>query len=331
MSNLAIVIPAYKIEYFDKALESLSLQSNIDFTVYVGDDNSPYDLISIVNKYVSKIDLVYKRFDNNIGSKNIISQWERCINLSKNEKWIWLFSDDDLVDLNAVKNFYSIVAVNQFRFDVYRFNTYVIDQYDYVIAKSPIGPMEESSEQMAYNLLLGLRGNCMPDHIFLRTVYKKYGGFVRTEYAQAADWATSILFSNEKGICIIPESILYWRMSGINISSIAKDKSKKMLLGHLQFITWIMEHFNYLNSKNYSGKISYDAMRNAAKENLKRIILTHYQKLDNTNIINLLRVLLFNLHMSYKDSVRFIYEIKRETPSRINIIVKFLKKAKSYL
>ena len=330
MAELAIVIPAFKQEYLSKALESLALQTNTQFVVYIGDDCSPYDLKLISNKFEDKVDIKYTRFNENIGSQNIVFQWKRCVELSKREKWIWLFSDDDLVDLDAVENFYSVVNKNQDRFDVYRFNTSVIDKDGAITAVSPVGPDEESSEEMAYNLLLGRRGNTMPDHIFSREVYVKNNGFVVTEYAQAADWATSILFSNEKGICIIPKSILYWRMSGINISSIAKDKSKKMLLGHLQFIIWIMEHFSYLNSKNYLGEISYDVMRNAAIENLKRIILTHYQKLDNANIIALLRVLLFNLFMSYKDSVKFIYEIKRETPSRINIIVKFLKKVKYY-
>jgi glycosyltransferase involved in cell wall biosynthesis len=324
MNNLAVVIPAYKEEYFSKALESFMLQTNNDFTIYVGDDCSPYDLESIVNNYKDKINIVYKKFDNNIGSKNIVSQWKRCVDLSSGEKWIWLFSDDDLVDSNAVENFYSILHKNKNRFDVYRFNTCVIDKYDNLISKSPTGPDEESSESMAYNLLLGLRGNSMPDHIFSRDVYNRNGGFVMTEYAQAADWATSILFSKEKGICIIPESIMFWRMSGDNISSIAKNKSREMFLGHLQFVAWLFDHFQYL--ENSRSAITYAMIKQASLINLRSVVLKHYGKLDNYNVLLLFSQLRNKFGMSYRDCFRFIYSIKRETDSRVNIVVNFIKK-----
>ena len=43
MAELAIVIPAYKIMYFDQALSSIANQTCKDFTLYIGDDSSPFE------------------------------------------------------------------------------------------------------------------------------------------------------------------------------------------------------------------------------------------------------------------------------------------------
>ena len=49
--SLAIVIPAYKIDYFKATLDSLSVQTRKDFTVYIGDDCSPSDFKQLIDDY----------------------------------------------------------------------------------------------------------------------------------------------------------------------------------------------------------------------------------------------------------------------------------------
>lgn len=73
-NNLAIVIPAYKDAYLDKTLNSLSQQTDKNFVVYIGDDNSPYELEKIVNKYLEKLNITYRRFDTNSGGTNLVRQ-----------------------------------------------------------------------------------------------------------------------------------------------------------------------------------------------------------------------------------------------------------------
>lgn len=127
-SDLAIVIPAYKEAYFHQALQSLANQTSKNFTVYIGDDASPFDLKSIADHFSQDLNISYTKFEKNTGARNLVNQWKRCIALSKNEKWLWLFSDDDIADPSCVENFYKILDQNQDRFDVYRFNTCVIDK-----------------------------------------------------------------------------------------------------------------------------------------------------------------------------------------------------------
>jgi glycosyltransferase involved in cell wall biosynthesis len=278
MKPLAVIIPAYKSAFFDKALQSLSNQTNKNFTVYVGDDCSPEDMRGITEKYKSELEIHYTRFENNIGAKYLVHQWNRCIQLTKDEPWLWLFSDDDIADANCVETFYKTMAGDNNKFDVYRFDTRIINEHDNVLGDSPESPFVDSSYNMAVEILMGKRGNSMPDHIFSRNIIEKYKGFVYTDYAQAADWATSILFSSVKGICTMKGAKLNWRVSNQNISGTARRNRRNLLKGHLQFLTWVLNHFSYLGNG-----YEYERVRDASVWNLSHVVNMHYKGLSIFN------------------------------------------------
>ena len=288
MINLAVVIPTYKSKFFDSALASLANQTNKDFNVYIGDDCSPEDLKVICEKYSSELNIKYTRFDTNIGAEKLVNQWNRCVALKGNEKWIWLFSDDDIADINCVEVFYETIRKDHSKCEVYRFDTRVINDDDIIISQSPESPVYDTSLNMAYEILMGRRGNSMPDHIFSSSVYNKNGGFVYTDFAQAADWATSILFSDENGICTMKNAKVNWRIGSTNISGSAEKNKVKMLKGYLQFLKWTMKHFSYLNSETNSD-VSFARIREAALFNLYFVIRSHYKGLSIINSPDILK------------------------------------------
>ena len=100
--KIAIVIPAYKCRFLRQTLDSIVVQTCRSFTVYIGDDASPERLDKIVESYQNKVNLVYHRFSENMGGKDLVAHWERCIQLSA-EPFIWLFSDDDLMPADGVE------------------------------------------------------------------------------------------------------------------------------------------------------------------------------------------------------------------------------------
>ena len=278
--KLAIIIPAYKKTFFEAALGSLAAQTNRNFTTYIGDDHSPEDLRSVVDRFQHRLDLRYTRFSNNIGSKDLVKQWERCVGLSRDEEWIWVFSDDDLASENCVESFFRMQARTSG--EVYRFNTRTIDAKGREIRATRPSPDFETSEQMAFNLLMGARGNSMPDHIFSREVYQRNGGFVYTPYAQGADWAMSILFSREKGMRVVQDARVDWRWGGASISSNAAKNRSATILGHYAFIEWVLKHFAYLKSAGAESEVSYAMIERAALRNLETIISFHYRGLPPT-------------------------------------------------
>lgn len=83
--QLAIVIPAYKIDFFSATLDSLATQTCKDFTVYVGDDCSPADFESLVNEYQDKLDIHYQKFATNMGGRDLVGQWKRCMDMTQGE------------------------------------------------------------------------------------------------------------------------------------------------------------------------------------------------------------------------------------------------------
>lgn len=304
MNNLAVIIPAYKDQFLEKSLLSLAKQTNKKFNVYIGDDNSPSNLRLICDKFKSLLNITYVKFDNNIGGKDIIKQWIRCIALSKNEQWIWLFSDDDIADEMCVEQFYNTIKEDNSFFDVYRFNTRVIDDNDKIIGEAQESPFIDTAVDMAYNILLGKRGNSMPDHIFSRNIYEKFG-FVKTDWAQAADWATSIQFTAEKGICTISGAKVNWRLGNFNISGTVNRNRSAKIKGHFQFLFWVMNFFQFLkNTDNLS--VSYYNFLRATDVNLLHVLRNHYKGIS---ILNLFDVFSF---FKYKNSyVRSIYKTIR--------------------
>ena len=105
-NNLAILIPAFKTRFFRETLNSIANQTCKNFTLYVGDDCSPENIEEITFEYSNVINIKYIKFPNNIGAKHLVNQWNRCLNLVNDEEWIWLFSDDDIMDKDCVKSFY---------------------------------------------------------------------------------------------------------------------------------------------------------------------------------------------------------------------------------
>ncbi len=244
--KLAIVIPAFKSDYFEFTLESLSNQTCKEFKLYIGDDSSPEDLKNIVDKFRSKLDIHYVRFDDNLGGTDLVEQWNRCVNLTKNEEWIWLFSDDDVLDPKCVESFFVYIN-NNIDVELVHFNVKVIDnlgveRLDHLAARFP----KILSSKIFYEKKI--KGELLSfaiEYVFKRNVYKNEAGFKNFDLAWCADDATWIKFAMKKGIHTIEEPFVYWRYSGINISSLTNNLSilKRKLNSKSDYFIWIKSFF----------------------------------------------------------------------------------------
>lgn len=274
MNKLAIIIPAYKINYLDEAILSLVNQSEKKFTLYVCDDFGPSQIKEICSKYIDKLDLVYHRFNENLGGINLVEQWNRCVSITRKEEWIWLFSDDDIADFNCVEQLYFALEKTNFKYDIYRFNTRVINKNSEILNENPESPEFENSMNLAYNILMLRRGNCMPDQIVRRKTYYDKGGYINFKFGQASDWATAIDFSYIIGIFTIDNAKISWRTSGENLSSMAYIQKYKMIYGHLEFINWINSKFTIYDESVFNFPLS--KIKEASIYNLEMILKNHY-------------------------------------------------------
>ncbi|MCC2589423.1 glycosyltransferase family A protein [Chryseobacterium sp. MFBS3-17] len=110
--KLAIIIPFFKSEFFEDTLRSLSVQTNQNFKVYIGNDGSEANPEELIKNYNQNKNLVYKKFPENLGGKGkLVEQWNRCIELSENEKWLMILADDDYLSNNFVEEFYKNMEI----------------------------------------------------------------------------------------------------------------------------------------------------------------------------------------------------------------------------
>lgn len=237
MSDLAIIIPAYKDTFLDEAVQSVASQTCKDFTLYIGDDSSPHNLKKIVSKYDDKVNLVYHRFETNYGGKDLVAQWERCIALSKGERWIWLFSDDDVMEPNCVETFYE--AIKATAFDVYHFNVKVIDGESNLKSIPPSYPKVISSYEFYKKKMSGKIMSLVVENIFSRDIYIRAGGFQNFDLAWGSDTATWAKFAFDKGLYTIPSAHVLWRSSAQNISP---DNSSAIVE---RKVNALLEYFNW--------------------------------------------------------------------------------------
>lgn len=216
---LAIIIPYYKLTFFEAALESLANQTDERFRVYIGDDASPEDCSVLLARYKEKIDFVYHRFEDNLGSISLTRQWERCIALSGDEKWLMLLGDDDVLAPNVVEEFYAFLNLKKDKVDLIRFNLCTIDKNGQLQAANFEHEVHEKAEQLLDQMLLMKETITASEFIFSRNIYNDNKGFVDFPLAWFSDYATWLVFSKNNGIHYIKSASVYWRLSGINISS----------------------------------------------------------------------------------------------------------------
>lgn len=215
---LAIVIPAYKSQFLWTVLESIADQSCRNFQLYVGDDASQQNIRGIVREFSNRVPLRYHRFSENLGAVSLTAHWRRCIELSR-EPWVWLFSDDDLMEEGCAEGFYRELRATPGMHELYRFNTCSIDADGGLICENAPHPQNESGSDFLVSRLRGGRTGTAQELIFSRAAWESVGGFPDFPLGWASDDAFVAAVGSQKPIRVIAGPRLKWRLSGKNIST----------------------------------------------------------------------------------------------------------------
>lgn len=241
--KLALVIPAFKGRYLKDALDSIAQQTCKLFNLYIGDDASPEDLGQLITAYHGKINIIYKRFPENLGGKDLVAHWERCIDLTENEEWIWLFSDDDVMGNTCVKNFYDGLQ-SEPDADLFHININFINAAGEIFKKCSPFPNKLSVSDFFSKRIKFQLNSSVVEYIFRKTVYIDKKGFKNNDMAWCSDDATWIKFGKDNGIVTIP-GIVYWRISGDNISSVNNDKNVviRKVKSNVHHVKWVSNYF----------------------------------------------------------------------------------------
>lgn len=214
---IGIIIPYYKLTFFEETLDSLVLQTDKRFKVYIGDDASPENPAILLEKYKEKIDFVYHRFESNLGGISLTQQWERCIELSNGEEWLMILGDDDYLEATVIESWYKNYKDFNDKSNVIRFATKVVLEETNNISDAYTHPLWESAGDSFVRIFKGITRASLSEYIFSKAVFQKFG-FKNYPLAWCSDHKAFLDFADGKLIYTINESIVFFRISTINIS-----------------------------------------------------------------------------------------------------------------
>ena len=215
---LAIVIPYYKITFFEETLQSLSIQTDKRFKVYIGDDASPEEPLVLLEKYKGQFEFVYRRFDENLGSISLVKQWNRCIALTGGEEWLMVLGDDDSLSPNCVADLYlNLDEIIQNHCKVVRFASIVNDAFHQKQSSLYKHPKLEKATDFFHKRYKNQTRSSLSEYFFKREAYLKYN-FHNYDLAWYADDRAWLEFSDFGYIYSINTSHLIIGLSDENIS-----------------------------------------------------------------------------------------------------------------
>lgn len=232
---LAIIIPAFKILFLEKAILSILNQSDPNFRLYIFDDESPEDVKAVYERLCGgRTNCIYHRFKKNLGGFDLAAHWNRCVNYTEREAWIWIFSDDDIADTHCVKEFWKYTKFN--RNPILRFNTQVINDNDELVANNPRHPEDETVDRFMIARLSGQRQSYVIEYIFKRKLFNENGGFHSLPDAWASDDLTWIKFGTSISIRTIEGPLVKWRYGNSNLAGKSRSRNRQKIKATHEFL-----------------------------------------------------------------------------------------------
>lgn len=291
-SNLAIVIPYYKIDFFKETLDSLANQTNKNFKVYIGNDASPNNPSELLSKYENDFDFEYFEFQENLGSKSLVNQWHRCIDLAKEEEWLMILCDDDTITTNYIEAFHNnINEISSAKVAVVRYASQVIDEKNKSLSVEINHPKIENAVDFLFRKLKGGTRSTLSEYIFKRKIVHEIR-FKNLPLAWYSDLLGVLEFSHFGNIYTINEALLKFRLSGINITSKTDDHILKNE-ATFQFYYYLLNdkksYFNKVQSAILIDKLEKTILDN--KKNVNFWIKTLNLYLTNGRFLQFLSLI----------------------------------------
>ena len=223
---VTIAIPAYKDKYLRETIQSVLNQTYPYIEVIIVNDQSPYDITSIVKSF-SDSRIRYLINDENIGGEDIVAQWNKCLSYA-NGDFFCLLCDDDVYEPCFVEEL--VMLAEKYPYvDVFRARVRVIDKNGMTDDLYPSLPEYETVYEYMWQKLKGLRPQTISEFMYRTSRIRDVGGYFSLPRAWASDSLSVYLFGKANGIVSTNKVLTRFRQSGENISSdYHRDSLEKM-------------------------------------------------------------------------------------------------------
>lgn len=256
MNKLAIVIPYYKLDFFEETLKSVAAQTDRNFTLYIGNDASQYDPLPLIQKHFSDNEFNYYHYSKNVGGTNLALQWERILE-NVTEEWFQILGDDDVISNNFVEEFYSnLPEIKRNKSNVVKVHHHIIDENNNIQHSGLIFSKTLNRMENWLSKFVDGKPASLTEHIFNMKSFRKIG-FRHFPLAWGTDDTAIFEISGNYPIYFIEKSCAKVRVSNISISgnnSLMEEKKK----AHYYFWQYIISiHYKEFEREYLYKMVNY--------------------------------------------------------------------------
>ena len=222
--KISIAIPAYKAKFLRRAIDSVLAQKYKCFELIILNDNSPEDLDLIVKDYLDCKRVKYCKNSVNVGSVNLVDNWNQCLQLAEGDYFLCM-GDDDELEPNCLEHYHSLIEQYP---DINLFHslTKIIDENSNVFHMQEARPLWESVYSLIWHRMNCSRIQYIGDFLFKTSSLREVGGFYKLPLAWGTDDITSCLCALKTGVINTQIPLFRYRMTSITISNSANAKIK---------------------------------------------------------------------------------------------------------
>lgn len=264
---ISFIMPAWKARFLREAIGSIVAQTSPDWELVVVDDCSPEALGEIVAAFDDPR-IRYVRNEKNLGGKNLVRQWNHCINFATGD-YIVLAADDDLYKPTFCAECIRL-AEKYPQADLIHASVEQIDEEGKHLWDDSILPEFTNKYEYLNWWVTGRSFTCIGNFAFKRTALLAMGGFIDFPCAFGSDIATPIALSVQ-GVANTQDMLFCFRQSTQHLSA-DSSRFKEKLEAISQLSEWL-QAIDYETPEDPADREFYQVMN---REYLHRKVVFDY-------------------------------------------------------
>ena len=264
MVKYSICIPAYKSEFLRECIQSILSQTLDNLELIILNDCSPEPVEEVVSGFEDSR-ITYVKNSSNVGSLNLVDNWNKCLSLAHGE-YIMIMGDDDLLEADYLEEFSKLIAKYP-GLDVYHCRSKIIDDDGNTVMLTPSAPEFETVYDSIWHRLRQYRSNYISDYLYRAETLRQREGFYYLPLAWGSDDITAFIASAEKGIAHSNRPVFNYRSNRLSITSTGNDLEK--MYANLGYASWL-EDFLETPPKDPEDAIVYRHLLAHQKEYMQK-------------------------------------------------------------
>lgn len=244
---VSVSIPIIKTEFLKKSIKSCLLQSYSNYELIILNNAKEKETRTNIREIVNSFDDNRIKYHENEEQIPMISNWNKCVNLSKGE-YLSILCDDDLWHKDFLTDLITL-AKKYPDVNVLHCKTAIVNPEDEILKVTEESPEHQTVLNFIYSRISDFNNFFLSDFLLKTQPLKDIGGFISLPSGWGSDDVTYYNLSKETGVAFSKKLHFYYRDSPLSVTNNNKLKEK------LKAIDIQIKHiFNITNNYNISLK-----------------------------------------------------------------------------